>query len=182
MQRKIFIGIDLPQAVKKRLMQKIEKWKDLPVRWSREENLHITLSFLGHVDDEMLSNICEKVCNAVEEIDIFDMDMSKIELGPEGGKDAKMFWFSGEASDELKKLQSSIERELGFFHEDKKVFRPHITLGRIKQYGWQRLKEIPEIQEDFHVSVPVESVEIIESTMLDGKRKFMVIESCPLKY
>jgi 2'-5' RNA ligase len=182
MQRKIFIGIDLPGEVKKRLMQKTSQWKELPVRWSREENLHLTLSFLGHVDDELLSEICEKVRSAVQEIDAFDVDMNKIELGPEPGKNAKMFWFSGEASDELKNLQEKIEKELGFFGESKKVFRPHITLGRIKQYGWQRLEEIPEISEEFHVSVPIESVEVIESTVIEGKRKFMVIESCPLNY
>lgn len=182
MQRKIFVGIDLPKEVKKRLMQKVAKWKDLPVRWSREENLHITLSFLGHVDDELLFDICEKVREAVQNMDAFDIDMDRIELGPEQGKDAKMFWFAGEASDELKNLQEKIEKELGFFHESKKVFRPHITLGRIKQYGWQRLEEIPQIKEEFHVSVPVDSVEVIESLVEEGKRKFVTIESCSLNY
>ncbi|MFC1638296.1 RNA 2',3'-cyclic phosphodiesterase [Patescibacteria group bacterium] len=182
MQRKIFIGIDLPGKVKKRLMQKIEKYQDLPVRWSAEENLHITLVFLGHVDDDLLPEVCENVQRAVGDVDIFDIDFNRIELGPGPGAEAKMVWVSGEASEELKDLQEKIEKELGVFGREKKAFRPHITLGRIKQFGWSELDEFPEINEEYLLGIPVENVDIIESTVIDGKRKFMVIESCPMNY
>ncbi|EKE21753.1 MAG: hypothetical protein ACD_7C00140G0004 [uncultured bacterium] len=181
MQRKIFIGIELSGAVKKRLMQKVEKWKDLPIRWSREENLHLNLINLGHVEDEIVFDICDKVRKVTEEIDLFDIDMDKIELSPTIGEEAKMIVFSGKENEKLKRLCEEIEKALGIFTQPKKVFRPTIILGRLQQYGWQKLDPTPEIGEDFTVLLPIESVEVFESTLIDGKRKFASVESCALK-
>ncbi len=180
MQRKIFIGVDLPVDVKKRLMQKIEKWEDLPIRWSREENLHLALSFLGHVDDELIFDICKKIKSVVEKLEVFDIGMDKIELGPTQDNDARVVWFTGEASEELKSLSENIEKSLGFFRENKKVFKPHITLGRIQKYNWQKLEKTPKISEEFSVLLPINSVQIFESTIIDGKRAFSVIDSSSL--
>ncbi len=182
MQRKISVGIELSPAVKKRLMQKIDKWKDLPIRWSAENNLHLVLVSIGYVDDELLPGICESVRMAVENIKSFDIDLSKIELGPKGEKDAKLVWFSGSASGKLKELEESIIKELGFFQQEKKEFKPHIILGRIRKFGWQKLEKTPDISEEFRVLLPIENVAVLESTLVNGKRKFLVVESCPLDY
>jgi len=180
MKRKIFIGIDLPGEVKKRLMQKIDKWKDLPIKWSREENLHLTLSFLGHVDDELIYSICDSIKEAVANMEMFDVVLNKIELGPTQDEDARVVWFTGEASKALKLLAENIEKELEIFRDSKKIFRPHITLGRIQKYNWQKLEKKPNISENFSVLLPIESVQVFESAIIDGKRKFSVIDNCEL--
>jgi 2'-5' RNA ligase len=180
MQRKIFIGVSLPDEVKKRLMQKIEKWEDLPIRWSREENLHLTLAFLGHIDDDLIMGICDSVRDAVGGFDMFDVSLDRIELGPTRDENAKLVWFTGEASEELKELVENIEKELGIFRSEKKSFRPHITLGRIRKHKWEKLEEKPDISENFSILLPVESVQIFESAEIEGKRKFTIIESCDL--
>jgi 2'-5' RNA ligase len=180
MQRKIFIGVDLPAEVKKRLMQKMDKWKDMPIRWSKEENLHLTLAFLGHVDDELIYGICEGVREAAQEKEMFDVELSRIEIGPTQDEDAKLVRFSGEASEELKELVESIEIELGIFQGGKKIFKPHVTLGRVQKYNWQKLKKTPDISDDFSVLLPVESVQVFESAIVEGKRKFSVIDNCEL--
>lgn len=181
MQRKIFIGIALSSAVKKRLMQKVEKWKDLPIRWSREENLHLNLITLGHVEDEIVYDICEKVRGEAKKIDLFDIDLDKIELSPSTDKNAKMVVYSGKENEKLKILCEEIEKSLGVFTQSKKTFRPSIVLGRIQQYGWQKLESTPEVGENFTVLLPIESVEVFESTIIEGKRKFDSMESCSLK-
>ncbi|MFA7466620.1 MAG: RNA 2',3'-cyclic phosphodiesterase [Parcubacteria group bacterium] len=182
MQRKIFIGVSLPGEVKKRLMRKIEKWEDLPIRWSSEENLHLTLAFLGHVDDDLIMGICDGVRDAVSGVDMFDVSLDKIELGPIRDENANLVWFTGEASDDLKRLVENIEKELGIFRSEKKSFRPHITLGRIRKHKWEKLEEKPDIAEDFSVLLPIESVQIFESAEIEGKRKFSVIDSHELKF
>lgn len=181
MQRKIFIGISLSNAVKKRLMQKVEKWKELPVRWSREENMHLNLINLGHVEDEIVYDICTKVREVTQDVDLFDIDLDNIGLSPTNDINAKSIIFSGKENEKLKFLCEEIEKALGIFGHPKRIFRPSITLGRIQQYGWQKLDPIPEVAENFTVLLPVESVEIFESTLIDGKRKFVSVESCGLK-
>ena len=181
MQRRIFIGIDLPGQVKKRLAQKIEKWKELPIKWLKEDNFHITLSFLGYLEDEDLSRICESISDASNDTDMFDIELDKIELGPEKGKDARLVWFSGQSNEELKNLQQKIEKTLGIFKAEKKEFYPHVTMGRIRKNKWQALEIIPEIDEDFKVSIPVEEVSVFDSRSEETAGKFAIIESCSLR-
>ena len=180
MQRKIFIGINLPEDVKKRLNQRIEKWKDIPIRWSLPENFHVTLSFLGFVDDESLADICLVVKEAVQSFEAFGVDFEGIGLGPDAEK-PKMVWLLGEANEELRKLQAEIEKSLDIFVSEKKEFKPHITLGKIERGKWKTFPEKPEIKEKFRVSVPVESVDVFESKIEKGRTRYTVLESCELK-
>ena len=179
MQRRIFIGIDLLQIVKKRLSQRIEKWQELPVKWSLEENFHITLLFLGYLNDDVIFDVCSKVRKTAKNFNSFDINLEQIELGP-NLENPKMIWFTGEPNENLKKLQENLEKELGIFQRGKKAFRPHVTLGRIRKTKWEALPEKPIISENFSVSIPVESVQVLESRFEDGKRKFIVLENCPL--
>ena len=48
MQKRLFVAISLPEDIKKRLFRFVEKeYKNLPVKWVRQENFHLTLNFLG---------------------------------------------------------------------------------------------------------------------------------------
>ncbi len=180
MQRRIFIGISLPEDVKKRLVQKVEKWKELPVKWSLPDNFHITLSFLGFVDDSSLVDICARVKEAADGFESFDIDFEKIKLAPDP-ENPKMIWLSGTASEKLRKLQSEIERSLDIFVSEKKTYRPHMALGKIIKNKWGELENIPKIEENFRISIPVESADVFESKIEKGRTKFNILESCQLK-
>ncbi|GBE17252.1 2',5' RNA ligase family [bacterium BMS3Abin15] len=181
MQRRIFIGIELPQQARKQLIQATEKWQNLPVKWGRIENMHATLLFLGYIDDEMIPEICDKIRKGCQKSDIFDINFEKIVLGPDA-KRARMFWLEGNPSEKLKQLKNNIGEELGIFQRENKAICPHITLGRIKRIAWKKLPKVPAIDEELSLSIPVESVQIFESLIEEGKRKFIVLESCPLSY
>lgn len=180
MQRKVFVGISLPDDVKKRLIQKTEKWREFPVFWSEKENFHVTLAFLGYIDDLAIGDVCRKVKEAAEEMEGFDILFEKIELSPQSD-DPKMVWLSGNASEELRDLQKEIEKSLGMFVVDKKEFRPHVTLGKIDRAKWRNLSEKPDLEENLKISIPVLSVEVFESRMEKGRRKYDVLENCELK-
>lgn len=180
MQRKIFIGVEISPKIKNRLSKIIlEKWENLPVSWSREENFHITLNLLGHVKDEMITEICEKVKNACENIEAFDIEFEKIMLAPDI-ESPRVFWLIGKPSNELKNIYELIEKKLGIFVSEKKEFRPHVILGRIKKEKWSALNEKPEINEKFLANFIVDNVVVFESKNENGKRKFIPLENCPL--
>lgn len=178
-QRKVFIGLEISSDLQRKLAKLLDKWKNLPVHWRWEENFHVTLLFLGYVTDDIVNSICSSVKKASSKFEIFDIVISKVVLGPNKNQ-AKMIWAVGNPSKELKNLQQEIEKELNIFVRDKKEFRPHITLGRIKQKKWKNLAEAPLIDENVNTVVPVESVRIYESIIEDGKRKYVVLEDCPL--
>lgn len=179
MKRKIFISINLAERDKKRLILATEKWQDLPVKWVREPNLHVTLAFLGHIMDENMAEICEKVCKAVENVEIFDLEFETIELGPDAA-DPKMIWLSGRADENLRSLHEKIEKALGTYVSSKKSFRPHITLGRIRKRKWEALVSKLEICERYNLIVTAGSVDIMASKFEGGGQKYTTIQSCPL--
>jgi RNA 2',3'-cyclic 3'-phosphodiesterase len=179
MQRKLFIAINLPSEVQKRLAQKTEKWQDLPVKWTSKDCLHITLVFLGHVEDAILPETCRSVNEAVNDLKPFEVRLSEIVVGPSENR-PRIIWAVGEKNEELKKMVEKIEKSLGVYAQDKKEFTPHATLGRIRGAGWKTLPSAPEVKEKINLIIPVDQVEILESVIEDGKRKYLLIESCPL--
>ncbi|MDD5083385.1 MAG: RNA 2',3'-cyclic phosphodiesterase [Candidatus Moranbacteria bacterium] len=182
-QRKIFLGVSIPKDVSKRLARKMERWQHLPFRFTKEGNMHITLLFLGHVLDESVAKICMQVEEVCRNIHAFDVDLNTITLVPEQGREAKQLWYMGEANEELKQLRMALEQELGMFSVEKKVFRPHVTLGRARQHLWQELSEIPEMKDSLSVFLPVDSVIVYESVFQKGEGlAYEVLAECPLVY
>lgn len=176
-KKKIFVEIQVANSLRKRLAQVTSKWADLPVKWMKEENLHITVAFVGYVDESMIPEICEKVGDATADFEAFDLEFSSIELGPDP-KDPKMVWLTGEACPELGMLNEAVERALGMRPTAHKQFIPHITLGRIRAIKWDELPEKPEISEKIKVSMTVDSVSIMESK--GGGAEYVSLEECPL--
>lgn len=176
-KKKIFVEINIPDQIKRRLMQKIIQWKELPVKWIKEENLHITVSFIGYVDESVVPDICQKINEAVADLEAFELAFDRIELGP-NTDDPKMIWFSGKPSKELGKLSETIEQELDMHPQQHKEFCPHITLGRIRKIKWDALPQKPVINEKFVVTMAVESVSVMDSR--GGGTEYVPLEECLL--
>jgi len=167
----------VPGNLRRRLAQKIAEWSELPIKWMKEENFHITVAFVGYVDESMLPEICQKVRESVENFEAFDLEFDRIELGPDPN-DPKMVQLTGEPNVELGMLNEQVERALGMRPEAHKEFRPHITLGRIRKLKWDELAEKPEISEKLNVSMTVDILSIMESK--GGGAEYVSLEECPL--
>lgn len=182
-KRRVFIAINLPQEVKKRLFEFSEKHNDLPVRWIAEDNLHITLLFIGWADDEETAKICQIVKQAASKYSAFEINLAKIDYDSEK-KLPRMVWAFGKENREFAELENSIkdalaENGIGFDdrHRDSLI---HITLGRIT---WSELSGAgkPNIAENFDLRCLVESVEVMESAMTKKGREYVILESALLK-
>lgn len=180
MKRKIFISINLPARTKKSLTRATQKWADLPVKWFKEDNLHIQLFFLGFVDDDSTYDICEKVTAAVHDVEIFDVEFDAIKLSPTP-EDPRVVVVTGKASEALRNLVEKIEKELGIFSSSKKEFRPNITLGKIRKNMWQELPEKPEIYKHYPLLATVETVDVMASDFDGDDLEYAIIESCELQ-
>lgn len=196
MKRRVFIAINLPDNIKKRLKEFQEKHdylprststgvqRGLPVRWTKEPSLHLTLIFIGYVSDEQMLEICRVAREVAAEFEPFFINFKRIILGPPN-KPPRMIWVEGEASEELTALKNQLQEVLlsgdtGFSRIENRPFKPHITLARIKIYQWSRLPEKPIIDEEFLAQVPVQSIEVMESDLKRDGAEYTILESCPL--
>jgi len=211
MRHRIFIAINLPQDLKKKLIGYQEKWSELPIRWTKEENLHITLIFLGYLSDEELLEICKITKEIALRSQPFLINLNKICYGPpkkpprsmspkgsfprlprsssESGA-PRMVWVEGEKSQEFTSVRDDLEKTLlENFTPDRneasgarRVFSPHITLGRIRVWEFRQIEpeERPEVDEDIALNFEVNSIEVMESQLKRGGPNYAVLESAPL--
>ena len=100
-------------------------------RWVARENLHITLRFIGAVDERMAGEIDD----ALTGFKAKPFFLQVTHLGSFGdSKKARSVWAGLAPSEPLDHLNAKIERlfqQLGL-PADKRKFTPHITLGRVR--------------------------------------------------
>ncbi len=188
MRHRLFIAINLPEEIKRKLSEYEGKWPELPIRWTKGENLHITLIFLGYLLDEELLEICKITKEVASRNQSFSINLNKICYGPPKKMPPRMAWVNGEKSREFTALKNDLEKSLGIsegvsFSPEKRVFSPHITLGRIRAWEFRQLEieERPEVNEDIDLSFEVNSIEVMESQLKRGGPNYAVLESAPLK-
>jgi len=177
MKRRLFIAINLPENIKNKLIDYQRKWADLPVRWTLKNNLHITLVFIGYVGDDEMYEIINIVKEVAKRHNSFNINLERIILGPPD-KPTRMFWVEGEKSEELARLKNNLENSL--LKETRGAYRPHITLGRIKQGQWQELDSKPQVDEKFEYSFSVETIEVMQSNLKRTGAEYSVLESVGL--
>lgn len=164
MKHRVFIAINPPDAIKGALASYGDKWPELPCRWTKKDNLHITLEFLGYVDDEGLLEICKTTKDLVSKHNSFGVKLTRICYGPPGKMPPRMIWAIGDKINELN-------------------FSPHVTLGRIRTWQWKQIEpeERPDVSEEINLTFAVNSIEVMESVLGRGGPKYTILESFPLK-
>ncbi len=186
MLHRIFIAINLPESLKNELLSYRETWPSLPVRWTKSENLHITLVFLGNVSDQELEELKMKTREVAKKHRPFQLSFTKIVYGPTK-KNPKMIWAIGEESKELFMLQRDLSKsslrdsvpKLGTESLESPNFTVHITLARIKAFEFSRIngEERPQINEEISLKIPVNSIEIMESKLKRTGPEYTICES-----
>lgn len=177
--RRLFVGIPLSAQFRKRLVQEMEAFPKEAVLLTREENLHVTVFFLGFVHEEQVAEVCARVGEACEELESFELEFQGLRL-LEDAENPKMIWLEGDASEGLKQLRETVEKAFSSFVVEKKAYAPHITLAKIKKQKWLALPVAPELKEKLHLIEMVDTVSVFESLSLDGKRRYEPIDTFPL--
>ena len=190
MNHRVFIAINPPENIKKKLLFFQRELKKIPARWAKEDNLHITLIFLGNLKDEELFEVSQVIQDVSRSVSPFTIRLNKICYGPPGKIPPRMIWILGEKSQPLANLRESSEKELlaadklGGIKIERREFAPHITLGRIRQWEWQRLdpEEIQETEKDISLSFEVQSIELMESRLKRGGTEYAILQTCNLEH
>ncbi|PYS21239.1 MAG: RNA 2',3'-cyclic phosphodiesterase [Acidobacteria bacterium] len=144
-----FIAIEIPADLRAKISEHINRLRrecpDVRASWSREDNLHLTLKFLGNVPIDRLPAISSAVEQAARHIRPFDLIVKDCGSFPPHGQ-PKVLWI-GVSPSPLIVLYSEIEKECASagFERDARAFHPHLTIARLrKPAGSRRLAEAHE--------------------------------------
>jgi len=182
-KRRLFIAVNLPDDIKKKLLDYQTKWPDLDpkqIRWVTKDNLHITLIFIGYVNDDEMYEICNVAKQVAKRHEPFFINLEKIIVGPPRDT-PRMFWVEGQKSQELANLQKDLENGLAggnLMQKEARAFKPHITLARFR---FAIAKILPEnIEESFKAQIPVDTIEVMQSELHRTGAQYTILESVEL--
>ncbi|MBL8203572.1 MAG: RNA 2',3'-cyclic phosphodiesterase [Blastocatellia bacterium] len=133
---RVFIAIELPDEIKAALMALQDDLRQTraDVAWTKPENFHLTIKFLGEVEANQIAAITNACVDAAASVDSFVLGVKTTGVFP-NLKQPKVLWAS--VAGELEKLQS-LHRQLEAnlhalgFAKEARAFNPHLTLGRVK--------------------------------------------------
>ena len=109
------------------------KGLNLQGRFAKTRSMHLTLQFLGNIEEEQIPGIAEILEQAGQGVAPFDLEVGRLGVFPHLTH-PRVAWIGVEPIDALMTLQSKIQQglePLGFPKENRD-FHPHLTLLRVK--------------------------------------------------
>ena len=166
---RLFIAVNCNDATKKLLLsvQDNIKVQSLKGNFSRPENLHLTLAFLGETQEERVPAICAAIQDALQPpIAPFTLTFSQTGCFRHSGKE--LWWIGAQQTDPsldiLKNLRQRITGGLSTANIafDDRAFKPHITLGREIRH------DTPIALRPQEIVLPVNRVSLMKSERING--------------
>lgn len=186
---RLFIALPLPSPVIDAVAQAQSSLKrelsSPALRWTKPENTHLTLLFLGDVDENKLPELTQQFRDACETIAPFELKLAGTGCFPNARRPRVLWLGLGGELDALQNLQARISNHCAPFCEksDDKPFRPHLTLARVKPDARSTLRGVDETLAALplnNVAWRVESVELMQSKLLPSGAEYSCVESVPI--
>jgi RNA 2',3'-cyclic 3'-phosphodiesterase len=143
-----FLAIDLPETTKKELEKLIvvlkKKLNTPKIKWVNPKNLHLTLKFLGDINEKQKECLAQNAPKLLHAFLPFQINFSTLKLFPSLNHPRVIALFPF-AHDQLLKIALTLENlafQIGIAKE-KRPFLPHLTLARISNEKFFPLPKVP---------------------------------------
>ena len=182
-----FIAVDLAPGVKSRVTSLQEKLgRSAPdVKWVPPSNFHLTLLFLGEVEQLELVSICRLVQQRARKHEPFQFDVFGLGAFPNARR-PKILWAGiTDGVEKLRALHGDLEEgllDLGCYRREDREYTPHLTLGRLSpEDSAEDWAAVLEKHADWKGgNTPVDEVLVMASDMRRGGPEYSVLGRAPL--
>jgi 2'-5' RNA ligase len=131
-----FVSIPITPAISAAARKIIKRLKPLDdsIRWVPLDNIHLTLKFLGDVDNVEIPEICASIRRVTETVPPFELRVHGTGGFPNREKPRVLFAGVDDPSGRLVEMVGRMEQELAKlgFKPEPRDYRPHLTLGRVR--------------------------------------------------
>lgn len=168
-----FIAIDIPDDVRAAVDEAQARLKrahvGVKISWTKIDNLHITLQFLGYIDEALIDKIKAGLQSSAAQHQPFDLSVHGAGAFPNEDR-ARVVWIGcDDAGGQLKALAQSVQtamQPLGFEPEHRE-FSAHLTLGRIKipRPDVALTRAIDSLKNTAFGTLPVKAIHLFESQL-----------------
>jgi len=130
---RLFVAVALPPDVASAAFAILPEIPAL--RRVKPDLMHVTLAFLGTIDDARLDDVIAAAADAATSQPAFPVSLDSLGRFPPGGAPTVAWLGIGQGASEMTALAASVHRTLAArsLPFDAKPFRPHVTLGRVRE-------------------------------------------------
>jgi len=183
---RLFCAIELPDEIKGRLAYIQDQWDnnhEYKISWTKRENLHVTLKFLGEVDDQSLARLLDAM-RSLNSSGPIQLQTESMQYFPRRGPIRIIAVQVGHDVARLQQIYNQLEEicESQGFKREGRQYHPHITIGRSRdglpahlRFG-HRDKPWPEPSPLFTIA----EIALMESHLGPGGPKYMKLAGFPV--
>ena len=186
MKLRLFIAINLPENLNKKINQTVETLQslfDVPMRFLDSAQWHLTVSFLGYQDVsavDLINQALKKttaIC-AAPVIELENLSYGPQEKNKSGPKNPRMIWIEGsdKTSNQLDALRKVLESNLvdaGVnFRMENRTFQAHLTLARFEIMPKGGL---PKLERQFSYQFEPTSLDLMESKLYRSGARYSLL-------
>lgn len=177
--RRLFIALPVPDPLRRLLTELMRPLNN--VRWTREEQLHLTLRFLGDTPVDLIEPLAERL-RAIA-VEPFLLPLEGIGAFPPKSPPRVLWAGVGSGHPRLHQLRQRIDDALlaAGLDPDLRTFHPHITLGRCIEGSPGATQQWLRMHREFAgPSFRVESFELFASELRPAGALHHLVERFPL--
>ncbi|MFQ5442902.1 MAG: RNA 2',3'-cyclic phosphodiesterase [Thermodesulfobacteriota bacterium] len=149
------------------------------VSWARPAGIHLTLKFLGAVDESRIDEITGALQEAAAHSSPFTLETCAVSGFPNISS-PRVLWLGIKESTGLMELQKAVDGSLAAigFERDSRPFRPHLTIARIRSPEERRpLGALAiKLERDIFIEFRVDSFILFRSRLTPGGAVHSVIK------
>jgi len=182
---RLFVAIllsDKVRAALARLQKELGRRCD-GVRWVQQDQLHVTVKFLGDVPDGDVPSVSEAIARGAGVGGPFSMRVETAGCFPPRGGVRIVWAGTTEPSNTVQRSAEAINGELEDlgFEREQRVWSPHITIGRVKfDNSAGRIRSAVERVSYSGIDQAVDSVSLMSSVLAPKGPTYAQVFTCPL--
>ena len=132
---RLFVALKIPSEIKRNLLNYCKNLDDqkINLKWETPEKIHLTLKFIGEVEEDILGGIKESL-GFISEYHPFNFRITKFDFFYRDNE-PKILWAGLETDERIYKLVHDLNQTLNRFSVpvENRKFKPHLTLLRLKR-------------------------------------------------
>jgi len=182
---RLFIAVELPEAARELLaaVQRELRQADARVKWSKPENIHLTLKFLGDTPQGSVDDLSAALDEAAARHAAHAARVAKVGAFPNARRPRVIWVGLDEPTGQLAALQKDVDEATSYLAEpDRRGFAAHLTLGRIK--GGRNLTQLSRLMDGYRlassVEIPVNEIVLIRSQLSRSGPTYTPLHRSPL--
>ncbi len=175
---RLFVAATLPVAAKEFLAQQSAPFADPAVRFIPEQNLHLTLFFIGNVPLARLPDLKQAIQLVAQQHAPLTLELERLEPGPKPAS-PRLIWARFRQHPGFEQLSLALTQALAAQPPKQQKAIPHVTLARFRK-DRPTPRHLPAVVPEEPLQLRASAVSLWQSQLASPHPVYTVLETYPL--